>query len=132
MYHYMKTTLSCKCGREFEEYASQTEGYCSKECWYKYGRSKTFVGQRVGRYLVLKRKRSEGITRYLCKCDCGAEKWVTNTNLVSGLKRGTISCGCWARELLSARNKSHQDTQLSALSGTTTKGTLKIEALSGC
>jgi len=39
---------------------------------------------------VLERKRSNGTTYYLCRCDCSNEKWISS----SSLKGGTTSCGC--------------------------------------
>jgi|SRR3954447_15202013 hypothetical protein len=50
------------------------------------------VGQRFGSWLVLaKGSSTRGLTRWLCRCDCGQERLVVGINL----RRGTsASCGC--------------------------------------
>ena len=51
------------------------------------------VGQKFGMLTVISRAESDesGKRRWLCRCDCGAEKTVLGSNL----KRGTtVSCGC--------------------------------------
>lgn len=65
------------------------------------------TGKRFGRLTVVSfdgySEKSHG-TRWLCKCDCGKQKSV----LSSCLKRGlTTSCGCYASERKSERNKKH-------------------------
>lgn len=56
------------------------------------------IGERFGRLVVVSRTESlvKGQTRWLCRCDCGAETEVYATHLRSG---GTSSCGCAAAEL---------------------------------
>jgi len=54
-------------------------------------------GLRSGRLLVtdVYRRTSKGRIEWLCRCDCGAEKWVLRINL----RNGTVtSCGCANRE----------------------------------
>lgn len=63
-------------------------------------RSKTpaaSVGQRFGRLVVIAELDSTaaGKRRYLCRCDCGTERAVIGSNLVSGASR---SCGCIWKE----------------------------------
>lgn len=54
------------------------------------------TGKRFGRLVVLKQEESvKGATRWLCRCDCGKEKVVFKSSLISG---NTVSCGCWQRE----------------------------------
>jgi hypothetical protein len=103
----MKTTYSCTtCGSNFEEWPSQVPPlpYCSKQCWYLSIR-KSLTGAKIGRYLVGERKRENGETRYLCKCECGTVKWVPHSNLKTGHRKGFISCGCLQKEMLSARTR---------------------------
>ena len=64
--------------------------------------SNDLTGQRFGRLTVIKylheRKYPNGHgthSLYLCKCDCGNEKIVTETNLESNSVK---SCGCYRRE----------------------------------
>ncbi|MHA1470848.1 MAG: hypothetical protein ACTSSP_09850 [Candidatus Asgardarchaeia archaeon] len=65
-------------------------------------------GKRFGKLVVTsshKRFKSgkRFVTKWLCKCDCGDEKWIQMASLVSGKKR-TRSCGCLAKERASEVN----------------------------
>ena len=62
----------------------------------KYG-----MGKRFGRWEIVRKINKH--TRW-CRCDCGTEKRVNVSNLVSGK---TQSCGCLAREVTSKRRLSH-------------------------
>ena len=63
------------------------------------------TGERYGRFLVLgkdsERRSISGRTRtyWICLCDCGVRRSVLVTSLRSG---GTISCGCYTRDLRQA------------------------------
>ena len=66
---------------------------------------KDISGQKFGRLLVLERLGTKNRhTKYLCKCDCGAEKIVDASNLKSGC---TQSCGCLHREISVQVNTVH-------------------------
>ena len=59
------------------------------------------TGERFG-YLVALRKESRDskhgkVAYWLCRCDCGNEKWISANNLTKG---NTISCGCKQNEHL--------------------------------
>ncbi len=43
---------------------------------------------------------------FLCRCDCGKEKLVSKTDLISGKVR---SCGCYFKEKLIERNRKYND-----------------------
>jgi hypothetical protein len=60
------------------------------------------TGQRFGRLVALERRRGsrKEAAAWLCRCDCGAEKWVVTELLRSGTTR---SCGCLHKEQLSER-----------------------------
>jgi hypothetical protein len=45
-----------------------------------------------------------GAIRWLCKCECGAEKAIRGADLKSGAVK---SCGCLNSEVVSARNSTH-------------------------
>lgn len=68
------------------------------------------TGKRFGRLLAVERAEDwvfpsgKKGTVYLCKCDCGEEKEVLSTVLVSGK---TQSCGCLQREVRIAIHKKH-------------------------
>lgn len=55
------------------------------------------TGQRFGRLVVVARSNNNarGQARWLCRCDCGAEKIVRATELRQG---STRSCGCWRKD----------------------------------
>lgn len=63
-------------------------------------------GRRFGRLLAVHpveiRKNRHVV--YKCRCDCGAERFVTSSNLSSG---HTQSCGCLAVERISEANGTH-------------------------
>lgn len=63
------------------------------------------TGHRFGRYTVLREvQRRHGSRRFLCRCDCGAEKAVD----LRSLRRGdAVSCGCYSRQLVRQRNTKH-------------------------
>lgn len=67
---------------------------------------KDIVGERFGRWVVLsrsERRNSAGDRVYLnCRCDCGIEKEVQRSGLVSG---ASTSCGCLHRERVSGQRK---------------------------
>lgn len=52
-------------------------------------------GHRFGKWLVLSEatKSNKGKTRYLCRCDCGVEKIVIGSNMVSGMSDRCKTCG---------------------------------------
>ena len=50
------------------------------------------------RLTVIDEKRDKNNTiHYLCKCECGNEKWIYRGNLISGKSK---SCGCYRKEVL--------------------------------
>jgi hypothetical protein len=62
------------------------------------GKFNDLTGKRFERLLVIKRAESyrglsgKTVTMWLCKCDCGNEKIVSRSALISG---NTKSCGCY-------------------------------------
>ena len=62
-------------------------------------------GHRFGRYAVLYEvERRDGRRRFLCRCDCGAEKAVRLEALRSG---AVVSCGCYNRQISREANTKH-------------------------
>lgn len=56
------------------------------------------IGKKYERLTIIDEKRDKhNFIYYLCKCDCGKEKWVYRSNLISGK---TKSCGCYQKEKL--------------------------------
>lgn len=66
------------------------------------GKHQDLTGRRFGRLTVLdKNELRKGKYRYwLCKCECGNNKWIYAASLLSGT--GT-SCGCYRSEVMSSR-----------------------------
>jgi hypothetical protein len=72
------------------------------------------IGDRFGRLAVvaLSPQRRRGYKVWICRCDCGAEREITTSNL----KRHTRSCGCVSVEKLVAMNTRHGSARKGALS----------------
>lgn len=49
------------------------------------------IGQKIGMLTVVSRKTENKRSYYLCKCDCGNEKWIRIDSIKSGKQK---SCGC--------------------------------------
>ena len=64
---------------------------------------KVFVGGVFGRWTVLAKREStkDGHTRSLCRCECGTERVVLHTSLLS---KHSQSCGCWGRAWVGSIN----------------------------
>ena len=64
------------------------------------------TGQRFGRWTVLEKRSKDGskLAHWWCRCDCGSEVLVQGGNLRAGR---TKSCGCYDREVASARLMQH-------------------------
>lgn len=55
------------------------------------------TGDRFGQLeLVLEQGMRRGDRRWLCKCDCGVEKVISQGSMASGR---VVSCGCYRREM---------------------------------
>jgi hypothetical protein len=58
------------------------------------------TGQRFGRWTVkAKAGRGRGLTRWICRCDCGTARAVIGIHLRQGR---SLSCGCLTRKLKAA------------------------------
>lgn len=67
------------------------------------------IGRKFGRWTIISLDRIDkgGNRVWLCECTCGSRKTVWQTNLYSGM---SVSCGCYAREMTSACNRTHGAT----------------------
>lgn len=67
------------------------------------------TGQRFGRLVAIElaNRDSWGISRYLCRCDCGNEKILRSSHLIQGR---TVSCGCFRVEATAKRSITHKQT----------------------
>ena len=59
-----------------------------------HGNTKNLLGRQFGRLIVIEKATSDknSHARWTCRCDCGKEKIVAGTNLLTGK---TTSCGCY-------------------------------------
>lgn len=65
------------------------------------------TGKRFGRLTVVRKtKNRNGLTMWLCKCDCGTEKEVRTTHLRSGASK---SCGCHQYDHLKTRERNYPE-----------------------
>ena len=91
-----KWICKCKrCGTEKSVLAAALKNGQSKSCGCRRC-NPSLTGQKVGCWSVgkrSKRKRPNGhyCTTYLCKCDCGTERYVDENRLLNGT---SLSCGC--------------------------------------
>lgn len=103
----------CDCGSEIEVRSDSLRSGNTKSCGClskEQPNSKKrmdLIGQRYGRLVVisLSMRRGNAKERYWsCRCDCGTTKDVSGAALRKG---GTKSCGCFNREQVSKRMKTH-------------------------
>lgn len=64
------------------------------------------IGQRFTRYTIVTRGPNTpgGQARWICRCDCGAERLVRGSDLRNGKSR---SCGCLQREIVRKLGQQH-------------------------
>src|ERR1051326_8227408 len=71
-------------------------------------------GQRFGRWLVIgpripsSRPEHRRQPQWLCRCDCGTERYVDQPNLIQGLSRG---CHCERDKRMASQNVTHEATR---------------------
>lgn len=52
------------------------------------------INDRVGKLTLIDKKRENNRTWFLCKCDCGNEKWIR----ADAIGKPTLSCGCLSKK----------------------------------
>ena len=57
----------------------------------------------IGDYITIRNTRNRQERKWLCRCDCGTEKYILERSLLHG---GTKSCGCLTR-INSAKANAH-------------------------
>lgn len=96
----------CDCGNIVTITMSSLRSGSTKSCGCirKQGNPrKNLIGRRFGRLIVIKQDgRDKWGTRWLCRCDCGIEKSINASHLLSGKIQ---SCGCLHKEIVSKRSK---------------------------
>jgi hypothetical protein len=110
----------CDCGNEVIRISGDLKNGKNQSCGCLQSRNTVernkkgtidLTGQRFGRWLVIERGKEEdkktGGAAWLCRCDCGVEKEVSGYNLRNGI---SLSCGCYATELLIDRLTTHNLT----------------------
>ena len=108
---HVKYLCRCVCGNEVIVSANNlTSGNtkscgCKKKELFSLSARSDLTGRRFGRLLVLERdtdiiRGNRTRSRWKCLCDCGATTTVCQDGLI---RESTMSCGCYQRELSSAR-----------------------------
>lgn len=93
------------CGQEFNP-QSPKQIYCSISCGI-HSRDRHLEGQKFGRWTVLERAEKHpktGSSMWLCRCECGTEKVVSELSLVRGESK---SCGCLHKNSMTSHNKAY-------------------------
>lgn len=100
---YGKHLCRCDCGGLVVKYTAQLRNGVAKSCGC--ARGVDLTGKRFGRLVVLKRIPSNGSGKryHLCRCDCGNIKKILSTSL----RKGTKSCGCLLKDILSDCKTTH-------------------------
>jgi hypothetical protein len=64
------------------------------------------IGKKFGRLTVLEKvgNRKNGATILKCQCDCGTIKNINYCNLSVKNGKGTLSCGCYHKEVIASKN----------------------------
>ena len=100
----------CDCGGEAVTTTGSLRSGNTRSCGClkhrAYRPSPVAVGDRYGRLLVEAREGSDkfGNRLWRCRCDCGKTVRVSSTRLAKG---DTLSCGCYARDMVIARSTKH-------------------------
>ncbi len=95
-----KYLFKCVCGKEIEAIGTYVKGRKILSCGCKRGRNSLandLTGKRFGRLVVINFVNIDhtGKSKWHCKCDCGKEKIIQRSGLISG---NSSSCGCFQKE----------------------------------
>lgn len=93
------------CGKQFNPHSSR-QIYCSISCGV-HSRDRHLEGQKFGRWTILKKAEKHpktGSAMWLCRCECGTEKVVSELSLIKGQSK---SCGCLHLDKLTTHNKAY-------------------------
>ena len=102
-----KFLCKCDCGTLKEVLSFTLRNGSSTNCGcYIYEKKQKLIGQRFGRWTIIKRVENNKYNqiRYLCQCDCGNIRVVYLGQLKSGRSK---SCGCLSTELKRKRANIH-------------------------
>ncbi len=75
---------------------------------------RTLIGTRFGFWVVVGESEPapSGMSRWICRCDCGAERTLRRAILITGTSR---SCGCMTGALKSQRSKFQHERRLARM-----------------
>ena len=113
--YHTRWICRCDCGTEKSILSTELRRGATKSCGCMKGRNisqsriRDVTGMRFGRLIAVERDPNphRGGSRWLCRCDCGNEVYVTIGHLTSG---HTQSCGCYQRERTSESSSTHRMT----------------------
>lgn len=96
----------CECGNDVVANNSVLLNRTMTTCGCT-GQAEDLTGQRFGMLTVLSRatNSSSGVSRWLCKCDCGNEK-IVNIHILKHKTR-VPSCGCYGKKKNDERSTKH-------------------------
>lgn len=93
----------CDCGKIVSVIGANLKRGDAKSCGC--ARFNDLTGKTFGRWTVLEKTRKQQRNQvYLCRCECGNMREVTQSNLTQGKSQ---SCGCLQKELTSKRFTTH-------------------------
>lgn len=99
---------ACECGEKVKVRADSLVGGMKQNCGCKSSRKLKLEGQKFGKLTVINLDHTtKRGTFWRCKCDCGNEKVIKGTSLVSKT-RPTKSCGCIVKEKSPANLPKHK------------------------
>jgi hypothetical protein len=108
---YTQYECQCDCGKIFVTSDNTLKSKYNKSCPdCRKSRVEDISGKRFGRLVAIRYagKSKGNQTLWECKCDCGNISIVHQQDLTTG---HTKSCGCYSRESIIQRNKTHGDTK---------------------
>ena len=99
---WIRWKCQCSCGNERLLTSGELLSGHIKSCGHRKTRgyqrsSKTMVGQIFGKLTVIEPATEKGPRYWKCRCECGNEKVVLDSNLKRGLTR---SCGCLHKSMV--------------------------------
>lgn len=112
---YTQYECQCDCGKIFVTSDNTLKSKYNKSCPdCRKSRVEDISGKRFGRLVAIRYagKSKGNQTLWECKCDCGNISIVHQQDLTTG---HTKSCGCYSRESIIQRNKTHGDTKTRTL-----------------
>jgi hypothetical protein len=102
----------CDCGRYRLVPTNWLTGKHTTCCGCKYPHQEVEIGQRFGKLIVVGKATTKKGLHWLCRCDCGRDNTVYQSNLIHGASTACRYCGHYKKQYSeSAFNKLYGDYQ---------------------